>query len=1267
MVREGSSRLRFFVFSFLVIILLTLGWIAKPVYLKSSPVQSQTTQTLSNSPVRKIHGQLKQSNGTLIATDRGIFLSSNNQWQQLTKEEAFALAQSSDKIFAGTRRGLLISSDNGRSWQESNLGITQGAVPLTIEVSQSGNSIYLGTDRNGIFKSNDQGASWHLASEGLPPAIGVNPVAAIKRLAISPLDQELIFAGTDAQGLYLSRDGGSSWQAAKLNLPGIFHHRVNAPLIAFDSNAPNKIFTLVTFPVHSHLDELFIYSSNDRGKSWQLLGKAEPNQLVTSFTVANGIARILTDQGEKEIDLAKLSLAKKEENFVTDAAAVVLPGTESDYDVDNIAILHDDNNFTNPAIGDLRDGGSRIAKRFYQRHGDDYDILVTFGDPTYVFQIAGGSFAYNIPLVNNVAGIGVQVGTYNGGPATFGSNNFRLRAFCNFNNIAYYNPDPNGNTLGTNSTYDVMSHEIGHLWSAYFHFNDNGVTSDELLGRQLAHWNFFFNSNASFMEGNGYDDIGNSQFRIRETTSRFNDFDLYAMGYSNGASSFLIQNPTNIDPPLMVNNQVLDPKDPALRTLPPIGPPQFPTLTITGTRRDISLADIVAVEGPRVVGDSTGPLKIGFIYIVPPGREPMDESLEQVKNLRRNFISFFSNATRGNGFDGTLNAVGGTDNKAPTLNISSPNGGETLFAGTPATVTWDVADENGIANQEIALSLDGGSTYSVLASKLNGKTTSLNFEVPVNSFSSTAKLKITAFDYAGNKVSDVSDNIFIIKPETAAPTVNVKSPNGDELILAGKNYEITWDAIDNGEIGSHEITLSVDGGKSFNIPIVSGLNGRVFRFVWQVPDNLIADDARIQVTSIDKSGNRGTDSSDKSFRITKPDVTPPQVTLLSPSAGEKLQAGGTFNITWNSSDNDRVASHELRLSTDGGNSFSSIIASGLSGSAQSFTWQVPDIEITTARVRITATDSQGNSVFDVSDNNSSITRQDVTAPTVKVINPNGGDIVRAGEMLNIGWQSSDKAGIQSQRIRLSVDGGKTFAITIVEGLPGTANSFNFLVPDTLLTNNARVEVSALDINGNLGSDSSDADFAVTAKDKEAPKITVLTPNGSEILASDTPLRVTWQSSDNNAVVGHDVQISVDGGQSYSTLQAGLIGTVQEAVVDVSRFASESAKIKIIARDAAGNISSDDSNNTFVLAVRPNITNAQFKDSAGKLTIFATGVSGATTVEINGQAINTPVKFKAAQGSLVLKGNAKALNIASGENTVVVKERGIVSQAFKFTF
>ncbi len=75
----------------------------------------------------------------------------------------------------------------------------------------------------------------------------------------------------------------------------------------------------------------------------------------------------------------------------------------------------------------------------------------------------------------------------------------------------------------------------------------------------------------------------------------------------------------------------------------------------------------------------------------------------------------------------------------------------------------------------------------------------------------------------------------------------------------------------------------------------------------------------------------------------------------------KRKSDPTLTITWTSSDNTAVASHDILFAEDGAN-FSTTVIAGLAGNEQSFTWTVPDSlpKTGSGRIKIIARDAEGN-------------------------------------------------------------------------------------------------------------------------------------------------------------------------------------------------------------------------------------------------------------------------------------------------------------------
>ncbi len=188
------------------------------------------------------------------------------------------------------------------------------------------------------------------------------------------------------------------------------------------------------------------------------------------------------------------------------------------------------------------------------------------------------------------------------------------------------------------------------------------------------------------------------------------------------------------------------------------------------------------------------------------------------------------------------------------LRVTSPNGGESWYAGSTQTITWTATVYSG--NVKIELSLDGGSNYSqVVASTANNG--SYTWILP-STTSSLCRIRIS--DAADGDPVDVSNADFQIAPPP--PDLRITTPNGGENWLIGTQQEIRWSGPGAAEIPFVRIYYSIDAGVSWTLISSSATNNGLF--LWTVPGQMTTA-ARIRVE--DASDGLPTDMSDNNFSI----------------------------------------------------------------------------------------------------------------------------------------------------------------------------------------------------------------------------------------------------------------------------------------------------------------------------------------------------------------------------------------------------------------
>lgn len=213
----------------------------------------------------------------------------------------------------------------------------------------------------------------------------------------------------------------------------------------------------------------------------------------------------------------------------------------------------------------------------------------------------------------------------------------------------------------------------------------------------------------------------------------------------------------------------------------------------------------------------------------------------------------------------------------------------------------------------------------------------------------------------------------------------------------------------------------------------------------------------------------------------------PVVTVTDPDGGETIPSGSTFPITWTATDangNDTIQRFEIRLSTDGGTTFNTVISTTVPGADRTFQWNVqPGINTTMARIRVIAFDTSGGQGQD--DSNMNLT---ITDNTVTVTAPNGGEMLRFGQTFNITWDvpASLTGQVAGFDIFLSTNSGATFNIPIAFNgpnnpaiLPGVRTfAWTITGASAVCTSTARIQVAARLLNGTTSLDQSNADFSI---------------------------------------------------------------------------------------------------------------------------------------------------------------------------------------------
>jgi hypothetical protein len=447
-------------------------------------------------------------------------------------------------------------------------------------------------------------------------------------------------------------------------------------------------------------------------------------------------------------------------------------------------------------------------------------------------------------------------------------------------------------------------------------------------------------------------------------------------------------------------------------------------------------------------------------------------------------------------------------NPTVIVNVTSPNGGETVFASLSTTIQWTAS---GASSIDVALSRDGGTTFTPITGcvGLPGTTTSCSW-TPSSPASSTARIRVTATDGAAT-VADTSDANFAIS--TVSPSINVTAPNTTVSWGVGSNQSITW----NHTLGSGSLVrveLSRDAGTTWET-LAASVQNTTFNtgtFAW-TPVGPLTSNALIRVSWL---GGSVSDTSNTTFSIAMPFIT-----VTGPNTNNiTWPIGSTGNIIWahNLGPEESV---RLEVSRDGGATWILIAASAQNDgiNVAGFNWTVTGPPTTAGRIRATWLDD--TSVQDVSDINFTI------ASGITVTSPNTSVSWAAGSRRAVMWNHNYPMN-QFFSVEVSTNNGSswTSVATGMYATSATTGMATIFMPNVLATQ-ALVRVSPLESPGD--GDTSDVPFTLAV-----PAITVTAPNTNVNWPIGTTRAITW-SHNLGELESVQIEVSRDSGATWSAV------------------------------------------------------------------------------------------------------------------------------------
>lgn len=218
---------------------------------KNSGNKWRVTSDHKITEVQEVVADIKNPAIVYIGTSYGLFKSAEygENCKKLTDKFVSALLADdtkSSRIYLGQEDGLYISNDGAATLKKVRK--FDYYVNSITQDKDTRNKIYVGSENNGIFISNDRGKTFNQCG-------GIAATDAVYSIVIDDKNPSNIYAGTHENGVLISNDAGINWKSYKAGIEKCY--AVYCLAINPDNSA--VLYAGTT-------DGVFV--SNDSGKSW---------------------------------------------------------------------------------------------------------------------------------------------------------------------------------------------------------------------------------------------------------------------------------------------------------------------------------------------------------------------------------------------------------------------------------------------------------------------------------------------------------------------------------------------------------------------------------------------------------------------------------------------------------------------------------------------------------------------------------------------------------------------------------------------------------------------------------------------------------------------------------------------------------------------------------------------------------------------------------------------------------------------------------------
>ena len=513
------------------------------------------------------------------------------------------------------------------------------------------------------------------------------------------------------------------------------------------------------------------------------------------------------------------------------------------------------------------------------------------------------------------------------------------------------------------------------------------------------------------------------------------------------------------------------------------------------------------------------------------------------------------------------------DTTSPQVSIGVPLGGENWTVGTQQTIRWNATDNIGVDHINIQFSSDDGANWSDIVTGISNSGQH-NWTPTSDTVSNTCRIKVIAYDAAGNSDFDISDGTFVISPQP--PTLSAPILYDPGLLNESGNYTIDWSDVSQ----ATSYTLQEDTDELFLSPFEQYTVAGSSKYITGKSNGLYY--YRVKANNNFGSSEWSKEVVDLEVRIN----SPPNVPANPSPANGATDVSRTLTLSWTGGDPDGTADYAVFF---GANPENLSIIRGFNSNQKGEESLKLDFTLNPATIYywyVKAKDSKGLVTIGPTWHFTTEYSYPDVAPTSLTVTGTIAPDAQVTLNLTIANQGTFTApGCQALFYYSTTSTGKDEklgnGVVVPELAPGAQTTITKEVTIEHLRAGLSYIVAEVDSQGyfiekNL--DNNLISYAINYQDTQAPVISYLELRGgmNNQFKTGHKCSIVFEITDDIEIDSLDLFYSTDNGSTWDTIITGFVIASNRIVnsykwtIPVDTPLTELGKIKMIARDTSNN-------------------------------------------------------------------------------------------------